>query len=294
MDLRQMRYFLAVAEEMHFRRAAERLHLSQPSLSEQIRQLEQELGVRLFERTNRQVRITEAGETLLKRTRELLRGVEDAVQETRQVAHGSAGTVCISFVSTALIGQLPKALRTFMERVPGVDFRLDEVAPEEQLQSILRGSSDVGFVHGVINDPQLQSMVVQSDELIVAMRREVATRGPARLGSLAQHTLIVPSAFSSYGFHAHVEEAYRLAGATPRKVLHVKLLIVGLYLVGAGMGIALVPECFRTVQVKDVVYRSLKVQGPPAELRAVWRRDSDSKLLRRFLKVLEEHSTSQV
>jgi DNA-binding transcriptional LysR family regulator len=283
-----MRYFVAVAEEMHFRRAAERLHLAQPSLSEQIRLLEEELGLKLFERTNRHVRITEAGETLLKRTRELLRGVEDAVQQTKQVAQGSAGTLSISFVSTALIGQLPQALRTFTTRVPGVDFRLEEIDPEEQVLNVLRGSADIGFVHGVINDPQLESMVVQADTLIVAMRRELATKGPVDLRSLAQHTLIVPSAFSSYGFRAHVEEAYRLAGVTPRKVLHVKLLIIGLYLVAAGLGISLVPACFQTVQVRGVVYRPLKLQGAPAELRALWRRDSGSKLLRRFLQVLGE------
>jgi DNA-binding transcriptional LysR family regulator len=110
------------------------------------------------------------------------------------------------------------------------------------------------------------------------------------LRSVAKHATILPSAFSSYGFAAHVEEAYRLAGVKPRKVLHTKLIIVGLYLVAAGLGIALVPECFRSVQVRGVVYRPLALQPPPAELRAVWRRDSDSKLLKQFLPFVRNSS----
>jgi DNA-binding transcriptional LysR family regulator len=286
MDIRQMRYFLAVAEELHFRRAAERLHLSQPSLSEQIRQLEEELGATLFERSNRRVVLTDAGETLMKKTRELLAGVEQAVQETRQVAEGTAGTLSITFVSTALIGELPRALRAFTAQVPRVDIKLLEIDPEEQVQNILRGNADIGFMHGIINHPQLESMVVHSDALMIALPQSYSKKGPVHLRSLGEHTTILPSAFSSYGFSAHVEEAYRLAGVAPRKVLHVKLLIVGVYMVAAGLGICLVPECFRSVQVRGVVYRPLAIQPPPAELRAVWRRDSESKLLRRFLQVL--------
>jgi DNA-binding transcriptional LysR family regulator len=288
MDIRQMRYFLAVAEEMHFRRAAERLHLSQPSLSEQIRLLEEDLGVRLFERSKRRVNITEAGETLLAKTRQLLDGVEQAIDETRRVAAGTAGRLSINFVSTALIGELPRAMRAFIAQVPQVDIRLTEIDPEEQIQNILRRDADIGFMHGIINHPQLESTVVHRDTLMVALRRETAKKGPVHLKSMAEFTTILPSAFSAYGFSAHVEEAYRLAGVTPRKVMHIKLLMVGLYLVAAGFGICIVPACFKSVQVRGVVYRPLALQPPPAELRAVWRRDSDSKLLRRFLLTLQK------
>jgi len=288
MDIRQMRYFLAVAEEMHFHRAAERLHLSQPSLSEQIRLLEEELGVKLFERSKRRVSLTAAGETLMAKARQLLEGVEQAVDETKQVAAGTAGRLSITFVSTALIGELPRALRAFIAQVPRVDIRLNEIDPEEQIQSILRRDADIGFLHGIINHPQLESIVVHSDSLMVALPREVAKAGAVHLRTMSEFPTILPSAFSSYGFSAHVEEAYRLAGVTPRKVMHIKLLIVGLYLVAAGFGICIVPACFKSVQVRGVVYRPLAIQPPPAELRAVWRRDSDSKLLRRFLQILQK------
>jgi len=292
MDMRQMRYFVAVAEELHFSRAAERLHLSQPSLSEQIRLLEEELGVTLFERSNRRVSLTEAGETLLRKAREVLQGVEEAVEETRQVAEGTAGRITITFVSTALIGELPQALRAFLALVPRADVRLLEIDPEEQVQNILRGNADIGFMHGVINHPQLESIVVHTDSLMIALPAERTIKGPVHLRLVAELTTILPSAFSSYGFSAHVEEAYRLAGITPRKVMHIKLLIVGLYLVAAGFGVCVVPECFKSVQVRGVVYRPLAIQPPPAELRAVWRRDSESKLLRRFLQVLRSRAAN--
>src|SRR5689334_3294737 len=292
MDIRQMRYFRAVAEELHFRRAAERLHLSQPSLSEQIRLLEEELGVKLFERSKRRVCLTEAGETLLVKTRQLLDGVEQAIDETRQVAAGTAGRLSINFVSTALIGELPRALRAFISQVPHIDIRLTEIDPEEQIQNILKGDADIGFIHGIVKHPQLESMVVHSDTLMLALPREVAKKGAIHLRSVAEFTTILPSAFSTYGFSAHVEEAYRLAGVTPRKVMHIKLLIVGLYLVAAGFGVCVVPACFKSVQVRGVVYRPLAIQPPPAELRAVWRRDSESKLLRRFLQVLRSRAAN--
>lgn len=287
MDMRQLRYFIAVAEELHFRRAAERLHLSQPSLSEQIRALEDELGVTLFERTNRRVDLTDAGQTLLRKSREVLHGVEEAVEETRQVAAGTAGKLAITFVSTALLGELPSALRAFLAQVPRADIRLVEIDPEEQIKSILGGNADIGFMHGIISHKLLESMVVHTDRLMIALPVERAGRGPLHLRAVADLTTILPSAFSSYGFSAHVEEAYRLAGIAPRKVMHIKLLIVGLYLVAAGFGVCIVPECFKSVQVRGVVYRHLALQPPPAELRAVWRRDSNSKLLHRFVQLLQ-------
>jgi DNA-binding transcriptional LysR family regulator len=293
MELRQLRYFLAVAEEMHFHHAAERLHLSQPSLSQQIHQLEEELGVKLFDRYNRRVSLTGAGENLLRRARLILQGVEEAVQETQQVGRGLAGRLTISFVSTALIGALPPVLKDFLSRVPAAELKLEEIDPEEQILHISRGISDIGFMHASIDDPQLNSMVVQREKLMVAVPSELAGRGSVDLRSLDKYTSIMPSAFTSFGFHAHVRRAYELAGATPHKTLHTKLIIAGLYLVASGMGIAVVPESFRSVKIQGVIYRPLLVNPPPVELLAVWRRDSDSQLLQRFLETLQTRSTEK-
>lgn len=291
MELRQLRYFLVVAEEMHFRRAAERLHLAQPSLTVQIQNLEEELGVKLFERSNRRVRLTAAGERFLKEARQILLGVTKAVQSTKDVADGIAGTLSIGFVSTALVGVLPCVLRSFIAQTPGVDIELEEMDPEDQIHSIVRGRADVGFVHGVVSDPQLATLIVESDQLMVAVPTKLASRKKIHLAALSEYTTILPAPFSSYGFSEHVRQAYELAGTSPRKSVHVKLLLVGIHLVASGIGICLVPKAFRTIPVRGVVYRPLAIEPPPLDLLAVWRRDSESKPLQRFLQVLRKEHT---
>lgn len=288
MELRQLRYFVAVAEEMHFRRAAERLRLAQPSLSQQIQQLEEELGAQLFERRTRSIALTAAGSRLLLRARIILGNVDDAAREVQQVAQGLTGTLSIAFVSAALVGVLPRILRAFTARVPKVEIRLDEVDPEEQLLHIIRETTDVGFLHGVIHNPHLESMPVQRETLIVALPQELAPRGAVDLRRFAEHTLIVPAAFSGYGYYTHVHRAYEVAGVQPQRMMHTKLLITGLHLVASGLGISLVPACFRTVRVHGVAYRALNVPPPPVDLVAVWRRDSPSKLLQQFLRLARE------
>ncbi len=292
MELRQLRYFVVVAEEMHFRHAAERLHLAQPSLTVQIQNLEEELGVRLFERSNRRVHLTAAGERFLKETKQVLLDVNKAVQATRQVAEGVAGTLSISFISTALVGVLPCVLRSFIRQAPGVDIELEELDPEEQMRYIIRGRADIGFIHGAVTDAQLTTLVVERDQLMVAVPARLASRKTIHLASLSEYTTILPAPFSSYGFSEHVRQAYELAGVSPQKILQVKLLLVGLYLVSSGIGICLVPKAFRNIPVRGVVYRPLAIEPPPMELLAVWRRDSESKPLQRFLQVLREEHTS--
>lgn len=286
MELRQMRYFLAVAEELHFHRAAAVLHLSQPSLSQQIHQMEEEIGVKLFERTSRKVQLTSAGEAFQPRVRAILEGVDAAVHETRGVDHGFAGLLTVSFVSTALAGVLPAALKELQEQAPGVDLKLEECEPKEQIGSILRGNSDVGFMHAALDHDQLATAVVQRDELVAALPENGAEDGPADLRAYRNHAAIMPSPFTAFGFHNHVQQAYRLAGVTPGKIVYTNLILGGINLVAAGLGIALVPSSFQVIHVRGITYRSLLTPPPPIELIAVWRRDAKSRLLLRFLDIL--------
>lgn len=290
MELRQMRYFKAVAEELHFHQAAELLHLSQPSLSQQIRQMEEELGVKLFERTNRKVKLTQAGETLLPRVRAILKSMDEAVHETKSVDQGFAGSLTLSFVSSALVGVLPAAMRKFQEEAPGVNLQLRECEPKEQIASITNGTSDIGFMHAKLDDDQLASSVIQRDELVVALPLHLQEDGPIDLSKYEKYTAIMPSPFTAFGFYSHVLRAYHLAGVTPNKVIYTNLIVGGIQLVAGGMGIALVPSCFQQIQVKGVVYRPLSTRPPVVELLAVWRHDSTSKLLHRFLNILKRRN----
>jgi len=287
MEMRQMQYFLAVAEVLHFRRAAEMLNLSQPSLSQQIHQLEEELGVMLFDRTNRRVQLTQAGSALLPRIRSILQNIDEAVHQTRRVGQGLEGILTISFVSTALVGLLPAAMKELQTSTPGVDLHLKECAPQEQIESIIQGNSDIGFMHAMLDNDELESTVIQSDELVVALPSEVAKDGAVSLCDLKAYTSIMPSPFTAFGFYNHVQRAYNLAGVTPKKVIYANLIIGAINLVAGGIGIALVPASFQFIQIRGVSYRPLVSPPPPVELLAVWRRDANSKLLIRFLDILK-------
>lgn len=292
MELRDMRYFLALAEELHFRRAAEVLHLSQPSLSQQIRLMEEQIGARLFDRTNRKVQLTPAGEALLPRVRGILHGIDEAVYEARRVDRGLTGLLRLCFVSTALVGVLPAAMKQFQLLAPDVDLEIDECEPKEQIASIIHGTSDIGFMHAKLDDDHLESMVVQEDELIAVLPSDATDDQPVSVCDYKGYAAITPRPFTAFGFYGHVQRAYDTAGVSPHKFLYTNLITGGIHLVAAGMGIALVPSSFRAVTTPGVVYRPLFKTLPPVELIAVWRRDSTSKPLRRFLDLFNSPTLS--
>ena len=171
MELRHLRYFLAVAEELHFHRAATRLHISQPPLSQQIRALERELGVTLLERNRRRVALTAAGEGFRDDTRAILAAVERASERARNVARGSLGTLSIGFVGSAMFSPtLPDILREFRAGRPDVDLVLRELPTLSQLQALVGGELDVGVIRGPVAasaiDPQLELMTIQRERLV--------------------------------------------------------------------------------------------------------------------------------
>lgn len=290
MEIRQMRYFLAVAETLHFRLAAESLHLSQPSLSLQIQQLEEELEVVLFERTNRRVELTVAGKALVPRIRGILRDIDAAVLETRRMDRGLTGQITISFVSTALVGVFPGAMKELQASTPGIDILVKECDPQEQVAHLLQGTADIGFMHAALEEKRLTTAVIQRDHIVAALPEEVAAEGPIDLRDYARYTSIMPSPFTSFGFFGHVQRAYRLAGVEPQKIIHANLIIGGINLVAAGIGIALVPSSFQAVRIPGVVYRELATPTPPVELLAVWKSDATSQLLHRFIAILKKSS----
>jgi DNA-binding transcriptional LysR family regulator len=285
MELRHLRYFVAVAEALHFHRAAEVVHVAQPALSQQIRQLEQEIGVLLFERSHHKVLLTEAGKAFYLKAQSILKETRQAVTVARDVQHGNAGTAVIGFVSTAAIGVLPKVLANFREQAPRAEVELQELAPNEQIDSLYRGSIDLGFFHAKLDESAFDSLVVSRDRLIVALPKanKFARRAIINLKDLADETAIMPARHSTSGYFELARAAYQAAGIQPKRVHHTRLLQTGLLLVGAGLGVSLVPDCFRGIRVTGVVYRKLSIEPAPIELLAAWRRDNASPLLLRMI-----------
>jgi DNA-binding transcriptional LysR family regulator len=287
-ELRHLRYFVAVAELLHFRHAAERVHVAQPALSLQIRQLEKEIGVTLFVRSHHKVQLTPAGKAFYEKAQAILRQTGQAVAEARKVEQGEAGTIRVGFVSTAAISVLPGVMKALQAQVPAADIELRELAPGEQIDSLYREQLDIGFVHAKLTRDILETLTVQREKLILALPQALALEGNSRvdLREIASLTAIMPARHTSSGLYEQVMTAYQMAGVVPERVHYTRLLQTSLLLVGAGIGVSVIPESFRAIHVGGVVYRGLQVEPPLCELTAAWRRDNKSPLLKRFVQEL--------
>jgi DNA-binding transcriptional LysR family regulator len=290
MELRHLRYFVAVAEALHFHHAVEIVHIAQPALSQQIRQLEQEIGVLLFERSHHKVMLTQAGKAFYVKAQTILKDAKQAISDARDAEHGNAGTVVIGFVSTAAIAVLPRVLANFREQTLRAQVELQEMPPDEQIDSLYRRTIDVGFFHAKLEEAAFDSLVVSRDRLILAlpMGHRFARRSTVNLKDLAEETAILPARHSISGYFERARAVYQAAGIQPERIHHTRLLQTGLLLVAAGLGVSLVPECFKVVRVRGVVYRRLANEPDAIDLLAAWRRDNTSALLQRMIAHLRD------
>src|SRR5215469_2215241 len=202
-EIRHLRYFCVLAEQLHFTKAALLLNVAQPALSHQIKQLEEELGTQLVERTNRRVRLTAAGELFLARAVRILEQLDQAARETARVGQGEAGSLVIGVVSTAVCSVLPKLLRSFRREAPDISIDIREMEPAEQVDALRRETIDIGLLFLAIQDPAFDSLIVSRERLIVAL----PTGHPAgaservRLNDLETETFLIPRRQPVPGFH---------------------------------------------------------------------------------------------
>jgi DNA-binding transcriptional LysR family regulator len=284
MEMRQLRYFLAVAERMHFTRAAESLHLSQPALSQQIRMLEEEIGVRLLERSKRRVQLTPAGVAFRARAKAALDAAAEAVSDARMAERGEAGFISIGFVTTAAVAVLPRLLDEFCTRFPRVAVELRELEPGAQMEALEQNRVTFGFSSVPSALPSLESKLLVQERLLVALpSRHPAARGASvNLKDLAQERFLLPPRGLLSGIHEGIMAACHRAGFEPRYIQPIKLAETAVCLVARNLGIALVPESFRSLKVSGVVYRSLTHEVPLIRLYAIRRRQSESPLADNF------------
>jgi DNA-binding transcriptional LysR family regulator len=289
-SLDQLSAFVAVAEELHFGRAAVRLNMTQPPLSRQVQKLEQTLGVRLLERDNRRVELTEAGRAFLTEARRLLALVETAGDLARRVDQGAAGTLRLGFTATSAIRTLGPLLRRLSEELPGVDVILHERATPGQLDGLLRGELDLGLGRPPFDTGVLDSRMVYREPLcaVVPGNHWLATLDrPLTPDDFAGEPVISYSPTHARYFH---ELTVRfLASACPRIEQRVQQILTVILLVAAGRGVALVPASARSLGVAGVTYCELGVPGEPVELHAIWNRDSTNPVVHRVLTMLPEH-----
>ncbi len=291
MDLRRLRYFVAVAEESSFSRAAQRLHIAQPPLSNQIKQLEEELEIKLFVRTNRGVRMTEAGELLLEETRRIFVQIEQTIRVVRRVGHGEVGRLTLGFVPSASNEVLPPILRAFGDRFPDVALFLREMRPDQIVHRLHANQIDVGFLYLPLDDASLNSECVSREPVILALpeKHPLASEDQVELRTLAHEQFVLPARYQMPGLYAQVNAACRQAGFAPNAVqkdVWLMQTIVGL--VAGGIGVALLPASLRNLRRTGVVYKSVYGLSHTVELGVIWRRDEPGVILRSFLQVARE------
>jgi DNA-binding transcriptional LysR family regulator len=283
MEFRHLRSFIAVAEELHFGRAAARVHIVQPALSRQIRALEQELGIRLFERDRRRVALTPAGAVFLDEARALLDHAVRAVEAARRADRGELGSLRIGYVPAMVSTGLPEIVRSFRQRYPGVDVRLQEMSPAMQIEALLGERVDVGFVRGPIHEPALATQTVREEPLVAALPsgHRLGSHRRLRVAMLADEPFVIQARSSGPGSHDQILAICRSAGFSPRVVQEGSQAEVA-SLVASGAGVAIVPASLRTIRRAGVLYRPLHGQ-PMTQLDMAWRKDAASPVLRAFL-----------
>jgi DNA-binding transcriptional LysR family regulator len=288
MDLRHLRYFVAVAEERHFGRAAERLHMAQPPLSQQIRQLEAELGVELLHRTTRRVELTEAGRAYLARARAILAEVDDAAQQARLVAAGAVGHLSIGCVGSATYSLLPALSRRLSEELPGVDFSFrGEMLAPDQVEALRSGAIDVALLRPPVADLSLAVRTLRHDRLVVAVPvdHRLARRPRLRPADLAGADLIVHSAGRRSVMYDVVLRVLHEAGVEPHIRHEVGETSTLVTLVAGGLGVAIVPEPVTALALDGVVYLPL-AGASRVELAVAHRADRAEPHLARTVEVI--------
>jgi DNA-binding transcriptional LysR family regulator len=287
-ELRHLRYFVAVAEELHFGRAAQRLHISQPPLSLQIRQLEEEIGVDLFNR-KRRVELTPAGREFLDHARGVLQQVNQGVRSAQRVHRGESGELSVGFMSSMAYTYLPWLLRIFRERFPDVQLVLDEQDTWTQFRALRDRRINVGIVRGPVDEPSLTGVTVLSEPLVVALPSDhrYAKARSLSITRLANDPLIMFPRRIGGPLNELVLGLCQRAGFTPRISQEAIQLHVVVSLVSARIGIAIVPASTQLLPLEGVVFRPLGERSARIEIAVAFRSGDPSPVVREFLEVAQ-------
>ncbi|HWU76609.1 MAG TPA: LysR family transcriptional regulator [Rhodanobacter sp.] len=290
MEFRQLRYFVAIVEEGGFSRAAERLHVSQPPLSTQIKSLESELGVKLLERSNRGVSLTAAGSVFHAEAQAILARLEHARVKTRQTDRGDIGMLSIGFVSIADYSILPPALKSFRADFPLVEVQLHELTTDAQIRELRAGRLDLGIALAPVDEPDMAFRGIMREALVLAApSRHPAARGddPIDLRALSKAHFIVPPREIASGLYDLTISHCHAAGFAPQITQHARQMQTVIGLVSSGMGVALVPSSVRNLQRPGVRYRQLRGKPALIELGIARLRQAANPLASNFIKALD-------
>ncbi|MDH2346148.1 MULTISPECIES: LysR family transcriptional regulator [unclassified Bradyrhizobium] len=292
MELQRLRYFVAVAEEQNFRRAADRLDIAQPPLSRHIAQLEKEVGTLLFDRSHSQIRLTQAGEKLLEGARNLFAQLDRALDEVRRIGSGSQGILRIAFVGSSTHGVLPSLIKSYRAQFPNVDLGLSAMNNASLTLALIQREIDVAIARPSIDDKEVKSEFLHREPLILALpdNAKANSQTMPRLADLHQESFILYPANPRPSFADHILGICRDAGiADPKSVMAMDYQ-TAISLVSVGVGVSIVPESVSTSPRAGVSYRKYEGPNPSTDLSVNYRRDNHSPHLRGFLEVARRYA----
>lgn len=283
-EISQLRCFVAVAEELHFSRAAERLNMTQPPLSRQIQLLEHNVGVLLLDRSSRVVRLTAAGKAFLPEAARILRLSEEAGLMARRVARGEQGSLAIGFTSASGYTLLPEVVRRLRERTPGLALTLKELVSTAQVEALDAGQLDLGLMRPLALHGELVSLPIATEGLMLAIPSHEADDWPdaPTLACLHRKPFIMYSPYEARPFYQMLSARFEREGVAPDVVEHIGQVHTMLALVSAGIGAALVSEACVRLQFDGVVLRRMATE--PVSTVCTYRRDNENPILQVFIR----------
>lgn len=286
-DLRHLRYFVAAAEELHFTRAAERIGIAQPALSQQMQKLERELGTPLFHRERRRITLTDAGAVLLEEARRLLADFGRTVSRVEEIGRGETGTLVVAFAASVMFVALPKLIRRFRTQFPDVRLELLELNSAQQVEGIASGAIDLGFVREAQLHESLQERTILREPLVVAVAKShrLAGRKRVALRELAGDDFVLFPRDVSPGLHARVTSLCLDAGFSPRIVQVSRELYTTVSLVESGLGVTIIPSSIRKMGWTGVRYLAIAAADASTRIDMTWRTGNTRPVLRAFMDV---------
>jgi DNA-binding transcriptional LysR family regulator len=293
MDLKRLKSMTVLAEELHFGRAAERLGIAQPALTQQIQSLERDIGVQLFLRTKRSVRLTISGQVMLSEAVRTLQQAERTILVAKQAGRGQLGHIEIGFVGSAVFsGVLAGAIARYRAVNPLVEFKLNELGILQQLQDVASGQLDVGIIRLPVKSaaPELTISAIYRDPIILAIpaRHPLAKLKAVPAGRLRNEPFVAVQIQEGVGFNAQVAELCAVAGLTPQITQRAGQFTALVGMVAGGLGLAFVPSSVKNLKIPDVVYRPVSNSDQKSDLAMVHRKSERAPVLLSFIKELKQ------
>jgi DNA-binding transcriptional LysR family regulator len=290
-EIMQLRCFVAVAEELHFGRAAVRLNMTQPPLSRQIQVLERIIDAPLLERTSRAVRLTPAGRSFLPEARRILKLAASASSTAKRIAAGKTGGIKIGFTAGAAYSFLPQLVTAMQRRIPELELSLKELVSIDQLEALGSGEIDVGLLRPPVARPELDAIRVVAEPLVAAIpaSHPLAKKPSLSLKDIDNQPFVMYAPYESRYFYDLLVGEFARANVLPRYVQELSQIHSILSLVRTGLGIAVVPQAAASLRMEGIVLLPLRIKSAkPVELFLVWRRDGDNPLLAAIVDVGRE------